>query len=148
MVSRLSIALLAGCLVVAPHLVVAQAPGGEVTFKVPLNLTKLSTDIAKVRVSCRLQSTALVAVNSSGQQAHDMVVGIDVPVSNGQVVTTATVVFSNFTLTNPGGATATYQCTLMGLDNTGSGSNFSETNPDPKFRLTPTPAPLTGTFAW
>jgi len=148
MVSRLSIAILAGCLVAAQALVVAQAPGGDVTFKVPLNLTKLSTDITKVRVSCRLQSTALVAVNVSGQQSHDMAVGIDVPVSNGQVVTTATVVFSNFTLTNPAGATATYQCTLMGLDNTGGGANFSESSADPKFRLTPTPAPLTGTFAW
>ena len=148
MVSRLSIAILAGCLVVAQDLVVAQAPGGDVTFKVPLNLTKLSTDITKVRVSCRLTSTALVAVNSSGQLTHDMVVGTDVPVSNGQVVTTATLVFSNFTLTNPAGVSASYQCTLMGFDNTGNGSNFSESSADPRFRLTPTPAPLPGTFTW
>jgi hypothetical protein len=148
MVSRLSIAILAGCLVAAQDLVVAQVPGGDVTLRVPLNLTKLSTDITKVRVSCRLQSTALIAYDLQGQESHGMAGGTDVPVSNGQVVTTATVVFSNYTLTNPGGATASYQCNLVGFDRTGISSNFTESNPDPKFRLTPAPGILTGTFAW
>lgn len=148
MVSRLSIAILAGCLVAAQALVVAQVPGGDVTFKVPLNLTKLSTDIAKVRVSCRLQSTVLTTINAEGQQTNSMSVTTEIPVSNGQVVTTATVVLSNFSLTNPAGATASYQCSLMGFDRTGNGSNFSESHPDPKYRLTPAPAPLAGTFMW
>jgi hypothetical protein len=43
MVSRLSLAILVACLVAAPDLVVAQVAGGDVTLKVPLNLTKLST---------------------------------------------------------------------------------------------------------
>ena len=148
MVSRLSIAILAGCLVAAQDLVVAQAPGGDVTFKVPLNLTKLSADITKVRVSCKLQSTVLTTINAEGQQTNSMSGITEVPVSNGQVVTTATVVLFNYTLANPAGATASYQCSLMGFDRTGNGSTFSESHPDPKYRLTPAPAPQTGTFAW
>ena len=148
MVSRLSIAILAGCLVAAQGLVVAQVPGGDVTFKVPLNITKLSADITKVRVSCKLQSTVLTTVNAEGQQTNSMSGNTEIPVSNGQVVTTATVVLSNYTLTNPAGATATYQCSLMGFDRTGNGANFIESHPDPKYRLTPTPAPFNGTFAW
>jgi hypothetical protein len=148
MVSRFSVAILAGCLLAVQAPLVAQYPAGDVTLKVPLNFTKLSTELARIKVSCRLQSLALIAVDLQGQETHGVATSIDVPVSNGQAVTTVTVVFSNFSLTNPAGVTANYQCSVMGFDRTGSGSSFSETSADPKYRLTPAPAPLTGTFTW
>ena len=38
----------------------AQSPAGEVTFEVPLNLTRLEPDITKVRVTCSITSRAIV----------------------------------------------------------------------------------------
>ena len=148
MASRLSLAILVACLVAGQNLVVAQVPAGDVTLKVPLNLTKLSADLVKVRVSCRLQSTAINAFNANGEQTHDLFVTNEVPVSNGQVVTTLSIVFTNFTLTNPAGVSASYGCSLGGTDKLGQGSVFNDSNPLLAFRLTPTPANLAGTFTW
>jgi hypothetical protein len=148
MVSRLSIAILAGCLVAAQDLVVAQVPGGDVTLKVPLNLTRLSTDITKVRITCTLYSAALRAYDLQGQETQRISVITEVPVSNGQLVTTSSVVFSKFTLINPAGATAIYDCSLVGTDKTGLSAIFTDSSPFPQFRVTPTPANLKGTFAW
>ena len=146
MVSRLSIAILAGCLVAAQD-AVAQVPGGDVTLKVPLNLTKLSTDITKVRVSCTLDSAALRS-DAQGRLTTRIFADTEVPVSNGQLVTALSIVFSQFTLISPAGATATYNCSLDGTDRTGRTALFTDSSPFPQFRLTPTPAPLIGTFAW
>jgi len=148
MISRASLAILVICLVAAHAPVVAQIAGADVTFKVPLNLTKLSPDITKVSVRCRLDSTALVGVNGSGQQTHTLTVTTEVPVSNGQVVTTLTIVFSQFTLVNPTGVSASYGCNLTGTDKTGAVSSFTDSNPLPQFRVTPTPRDLAGTFTW
>lgn len=148
MISRASLATLVICLVAAHAPVVAQVAGGDVTFKVPLNLTKLSTDITKVSVRCRLDSNALVGIDALGQQTHSLSVTTEVPVSNGQVVTTLSMVFSKFTLVNPTGATASYGCNLMGTDKTGAVSSFTDSNPLPQFRVTPTPRDLAGTFTW
>ena len=73
----------------------------------------------------------------------------EVPVSNGQLVTTLSIVFSKFTLMiNPAGATATYQCILEGSDRTGLWGLFTDSSTQPQFRLTPNTAPLRGTFTW
>ena len=148
MASRLSFAILAAFLVAAPEVAVAQVAGGDVTLKIPLNLTKLSADLVKVRVSCTLQSTALRTSDAQGQETNRAFVTSEVPVSNGQVVTTLTLVFSKFTLINPAGVTAIYACSLGGTDKTGAGSVFNDSNPFLPFRVTPTPANLTGTFTW
>lgn len=148
MASRLSLAILVACLVAAQDVAVAQVAGGDVTLKVPLNLTKLSTDLVKVRVSCALQSTALRTIDAQGQETQRAFVTSEVPVSNGQVITTLTLVFSKFTLVNPAGVTATYGCSLGGTDNRGQGSVFEASNPFLPFRVSPTPANLTGTFTW
>lgn len=147
MTSRLSLAILVACLVAAPDVAVAQVPGGDVTLKVPLNLTKLSADIVKVRVTCTLASAAMTA-NSPDLDPHRMSRSNEVPATNGQVVGTATLVFSNFTLTNPAGATATYICSLYGIDKTPTTQFFLDSSTFPQFRVTPTPAELRGTFAW
>jgi hypothetical protein len=69
-------------------------------------------------------------------------------VSNGQVVTTLTFVFSKFTLINPSGVTASYRCNLAGVDKNGMTAMFVASNQFPQFRLTPTPDDITGTFTW
>jgi hypothetical protein len=99
-------------------------------------------------VTCRLQSTVLKAYDLAGQETNAIAVTTEVPASNGQVVTTLSVVFSNFTLTNPAGATASYECSLAGTDRTGASSIFTDSTPFPQFRVTPTPANLSGTFTW
>ena len=148
MASRLSLVILVACLVAAPDVAVAQIPGGDVTLKVPLNLTKLSTDIVRVRVICGLQSTALIAINAEGRETHYIGVTIDAPASNGQVVTTLTFVFSKFTLVNPSGVTASYRCNLAGIDKAGQAALFNASHDLPQFRVTPTADDLIGTFTW
>ena len=147
MASRLSLATLVACLVAAPDVVFAQVPAGDVTLKVPLNLTKLSADLVKIRVSCQLQSTALRALDAQGQETQRIMVTTEVPVSNGQVVTTLTFVFSKFTLINPAGVSASYSCFPNGTDRTGLSGPLTDTQP-PQFRVTPSLGSLNGTFTW
>jgi hypothetical protein len=149
MASRFLLAILVACLVAAPRVAFAQVPGGDVTFKVPVNLTKLSADIAKVRVSCVLFSDAMTAVNHVLDNVHRSMVSTEIPAVNGQAVGTATVVFSNFTLTNPAGATAGYLCELFAIDKAGKMGGFGDNGfTAPYLRVTPAPMNITGTFAW
>ena len=151
MTSRLSLAILVACLVAAPDVAVAQVPGGDVTLKVPMNLTKLSTELAKVRVSCQVDSTAL-RYDEQGRTTTTIFADSGyIPVSNGQVITTASIVFSKFSLmNNPAGVTATYSCSLDAVDRAGLEGLLTTTRPQiyPQFTLTPTPAVLRGTFTW
>ena len=149
MTSRLSLAILVACLVAAPDVAVAQIPGGDVTLKVPVNFTKLSADLAKLRVSCTLDSPALMYDEQGRTSTRIFADSGQLPVSNGQFVTTLTIVFSKFTLkSNPAGITATYRCDLDGEDKTGFGAPFTASSSYPAFKLTPTPAALIGTFTW
>jgi hypothetical protein len=149
MASRLSLAILVTSLVAAQDLVVAQVSGGDVTLQIPMKLTKLSTDITKVTVSCTLDSQALRYDEQGRQTTRIFADSGDVPVSHGQLVTTLSIVFTKFTLMiNPAGVTATYSCFLTGTDRTGMTANFSDSSTFPQFRVTPTPPPLRGTFVW
>ena len=148
MASRLSLAILVACLVAAPDVAVAQVPGGDVTLKVPLNLTKLSTDILRVRVYCQLKSTALRALDAQGRETQLVSVTNFFPVVNGQVVTTVTAVFSNFTLINPSGVTADYRCNVAGIDKNNVTAMFNDAHQLPQFRLTPSVDDQAGTFTW
>jgi hypothetical protein len=147
--SSITAAIVLGSMLAIPNRSTAQTPAGDVTFKVPVNLTRLSLDITKVRVDCRLQSNAILFVDPQGQETHSMRVQTDIPVTGGQLVTTATVVFSNFSLLNPSGVSASYECDLLGYSATqATWSPFSASAPVPAFRLTSTPAPIPGTFVW
>ena len=149
MTSRLLLAILVTCLVAGQDLAVAQVAAGDVTLKVPVNLTKLSTDLVKVRAACGLRSTAIRFVNpTTGQETQTVVASVEAPVSNGQVITTLTVVFSKFSLVNPAGVTATYQCDLLGTDRTGLSGTLTEGQPVGAFRLTPSLGTQSGTFTW
>jgi hypothetical protein len=147
--ARLSFAILVACLVAAPDVAVAQVPGGDVTLKVPVNFTKLSADLAKIRLSCSLDSPALMYDEQGRTSTRIFADSGRLPVSNGQFVTTLTVVFTKFTLkSNPAGVTATYRCDLDSEDRTGFEAPFNASSQYPAFKLTPTPAALTGTFTW
>lgn len=147
---RTSTVLLTACVLAASTAVSAQTNAGDVTLRVPLNLTRLSPEIAKVVVSCKLESGAIGDQN--GQPTPDRYVVLDakkeIAVTGGQVVTTADVVFSIPSLVNPSAYQAIYGCRLTGITKAGRSDGFSATTPDPVFRLVPTPVNFEGTFAW
>jgi len=143
MSARLLLTLATIGLLTMPARGFAQATGPTVTFTVPVNLTKLSQDITTVHVSCKISSTAITGLDKS------RIGGVNLPVSGGQVVTTATVVVTLDLTDNAAGTAATFKCYLSGFS--GSLQNydsFSETQANPAFRVTPTPLALTGSFVW
>lgn len=139
----------------------AQMIPGDVTFEVPLNLTRLASDITKVKVGCSITSAAFP------KQPETKVIQIisaqvELPVSAGQLVTTARVTVpitaDNFVdpvtmiRQDPTGKSAEYQCDLRGFTGvwqvfTGVSQVPNEKNPNP-IRLSPAPVPITGTFTW
>ena len=142
--ARIVVVALTACLVAAPNLVVAQTTtGSDVTFKVPLNLTQVSSDIAKVALWCVISSTAITTRDGKLFKQEEL------PVSGGQLVTTATVVVAVSGLYNPVGKVAGYECRLSGFSTSLQRWDvFSETQTVPAFRLSPTPGVLQGSFVW
>jgi hypothetical protein len=142
----------------APGVVQAQTIIGDVTFEVPINLTRLFGDITKVAVWCTISSDALIGTRTKKLGAQ-----LELPVAAGQLVTTARVVVPvpttafidpTMTITNePTGQPATYQCSLSGFSvlptTYGGGWNlFTADSPNESFKLTPAPSPITGSFVW
>lgn len=136
----------------------SQTVPGDVTFEVPLSLKQLWGEITKVAVSCKISSDALVGTRNKQLQAQ-----LELPVAAGQLVTTARVVvsvpstaFTDPTMVitgSPTGKPASYQCSLSGFSmlpatNGGGWKVFDAASTNPSFRLTPTPLPIEGTFAW
>ena len=93
-------------LLLAPAPLAAQSVSAEVTLKVPLNLTQFGPDLAKVRVGCTITSDAITNRDAN----HAISKTAEVPVSGGQVVTTASVVFAFTNLDNPTGKEAKIVC--------------------------------------
>ena len=143
---RMPAALAALCLLI-PAAATAQTKA-EVTLRVPLNLTKLSTDIERVYVVCTLTSNAFSAAGPGGGSVNKQ---LSIPASNGQVVDTASVVFS--ASLDPAKLrsypTASYQCRLSGFSASLQRADaFSDSHATAAFRLSPTPAVLSGSFNW
>ncbi len=68
----------------------AQQAPVEVAFEVPLNLTRLASNIPKIRVQCELRSNAIIeSISVPGSQALRRVVEVEIPVTQGEVVQTA-----------------------------------------------------------
>jgi hypothetical protein len=101
----LSLAVCATALLV-PRSTNAQTQA-QVTLNVPVNLTELAQDISKVRLGCRIQSDPITAPDGVAESF------LEAPTSDGQIVTTLTVVLS-FTMNNPAGKLATVRCNLEG----------------------------------
>ena len=120
-----------------------------VTFLLPVNLTQLSPDLEKVRLSCNLLwNSALTkpSLPATWPRAEDFAM-----VVSGQVITTMKVEFviGSGWLTDPIGKQADYQCVLEGYSTTlQRWGFFSDTAPEPAFRLKPAPGPINGTFIW
>lgn len=136
----------------------SQTVPGDVTFDVPLNLTRLWGEITKVAVFCKISSDALVGTRNKQLQAQ-----LELPVAAGQLVTTARVVvsvpstaFTDPTMAitgSPTGKPASYQCSLSGFSmlpasNGGGWNTFSAESTNMAFRLTPTPSAIAGSFVW
>jgi len=153
-----------GCLLIAGQ---ASAASSDVTFQVPLNLTKLAADITKVAVTCAVFATAgrqqdgpivsnlpAVLANANFPGTPWGVKKEEIPVTGGQVVTTkAVLVAINDTQTwhqaDHYGETLAYVCYLEGFSaRLQHWDSFSETQATDVFRLSPTPAEITGTFTW
>jgi hypothetical protein len=134
----------------------AQQAPVEVTFAVPLNLTRLPSVIPKVRVICTLNSSAIVeSINVPGSRPLQRVVSSEMPVSQGEVVQTAQLVITldPSELDAPSGKQAQYECRLDAFvstfqswqpfrDSVRSGSIMVS------LVVTPDPAPITGIFVW
>lgn len=141
---------------------------GEITFTVPVNLTQLSSELSKVRVTCGISSEAITVNREvAGKTAQGPATGPgsiaarqEFPVVGGEVKTTATLVVSTAgVLDNPIGKPAVYNCTLDGFSVAQQRfipfnytMDFQTT--EPAFRLTlpgnsqPVLLRLTGTFTW
>ena len=124
----------------------ASAGPYDVTFQVPLNLTRLAMGVVRVRVTCVVNSTALPGGGAIGN--------VDFAVSGGQVITTGTVVVPVTSLdTSNGKTSANYRCVLQAFETTAGvsridvGSDFTN-DPTSQFFLSPVPMPLSGTFTW
>ena len=123
----------------------AMAGPYDVTFKVPVNLTRLATTLTQVRVTCAVTSPAI-----STPTAGTATGSVDFPVSAGQVVTTATVLVPVTSIdTSNGRTSASYRCTITGkIPGVLTWESFWDGSAREEFRLSPTLNPITGTFTW
>lgn len=138
----------------APPAAAQQVPV-EVTFEVPLNLTRLPSRIPKVRVRCELRSSAIIeSINVPGSQPLLRNAEVEVPVSQGEVVQAARIIFTlqPQELDNPSGKQASYECELRAYDSAGQAriafGDSQATRNYSSMNLTPAPAPIAGTFVW
>jgi hypothetical protein len=139
----------------------AQTMPADVTFEVPINLTRLAAGITQIDVACSIASDAIVGRVTRGVTYAKLAGHVVLPVTNGRVVTTANVVVTVApgALLDPIGKSATYDCMLTGYSagtragRTGGGvpagwDIFDQNSAKPSFRVSPTPQRLTGSFTW
>jgi hypothetical protein len=127
------------------------AQSSDVTFAVPVNLTKLSPSISKITVYCFIDSGALPQLSGQQNALRRVQNQVEITVSGGQVVQTVNVVVPVGSLDLSKGTSATYACKLSGYsDRTKITLQFSDNPPatQSEFRVSPTPSDLNGTFNW
>ncbi len=130
----------------APASASAQTVQAEVTLKVPVSLTQFGPDVSKVRVGCNIRSDAI----TNGDANRSISKVQEIPMSGGQLSTTASLVFSFTALDNPVGKNAIITCSLDGWSTsqstwvqfTGGASNPSFKTNGPSIGL------LDGAFVW
>jgi hypothetical protein len=149
MTSRSVCAAITTVLLAVPASVTAQTASTEVTIKIPVNLTSFGPDVAKVKVWCNLNSDAIT--NGTGTGNHYLQQVQEIPVSGGQVTTTASLVFSLTQLDNPVGKTANLNCAIQGWSTTEQvWRGFMATSPNPSFKSLSGDAfgTITSSFTW
>lgn len=132
----------------SPTIVNSGFSSSDVTFSMPLNFTRLSSDIAKIAVYCYIDSAALTPPkpgesSRAGKQ-------VEYPVAGGKVVTTATVVVPIGILVDPAGKQATYTCNVTGFSTAlNKWDKFDPSQTTLAFKLSPaSPQSVSGTFNW
>ena len=122
MQANVAVAALLLCILTFFGEVGAQTIPGDVTFEVPINLTRLSPSLSKVAVTCALGLTSdptrlIHSMDTTYSKEGDVFFNrVELPVSAGQVVTTARVVIAvpSFAMFKPG-AVLNYQCALSAM---------------------------------
>lgn len=119
-----------------------------ITLEVPVNLTKLSSEVTQVEANCNLISNA-ITTGSVGMSPNVMIGRDRLTVLGGQLVSTFRVVFEipASALSAPIGKTAEYQCNLVGYTSKGA-AGFSEDDPTSPMYMKPAPKTIVGTFVW
>lgn len=118
---------------------------GDVTFEVPIKLTRLSPYLSKVAVTCKF--------GLRGELDQGLSNRVEIPVSAGQIDTTVRVVIAvPATSRFKPGQSLNYECTLSALSldpKAGSGwQPLSQKAINTSLQVSPTPVPITGTFTW
>lgn len=152
---RATVGVLVSCVSMLFGEVSAQTVPGDVTFEVPINLTRLSSYISKVAVTCQFGTRIDPNIGTIGTTSGSTGVlykMVELPVSAGQAVTTAHVVVTvPSTPDFKPGQSLMYQCALTALSSEpGVGSSWQPFDPKygTSFNVAPTPLPITGPFTW
>ncbi|MGH8250227.1 MAG: hypothetical protein ACREVI_05945 [Steroidobacteraceae bacterium] len=130
----------------------AQQDPADVTFNVPVNLTRLPSALTKIKVTCELHSNAIIQHPASVLPAYRRDAQSEVPIVQGEVAETVQVVIplTSRDLDNPSGKQAFYNCLLFAYRQS---DNFwqnltTATSLSAPFILTPQPQRITGSFVW
>lgn len=130
----------------ASGLAAAQTAPLDVTFAIPVNLTRLPPDLTRISLRCTIDSRELASKTLHGQA--------ELPVVQGEVVTTAQVVVPVAAAelrASAAGTAAGYTCRLFGFHEHPNNAwhEFQLTSSaDTTCRLTPRPTPISGSFNW
>ena len=154
---RLTVGVLVSCFLTLFGEVSAQKTTGDVipgdvTFEVPINLTRLSSALTKVAVTCMFGPTIDPNKGITSYGGDVLSNRVEFPVSAGQVVTTARVVIAApaTPLYKPGTVLA-YECALSALSSdpmAGGWQPLGGKVPVASLQVSPVPLPIKGTFTW
>jgi hypothetical protein len=150
---RATVAVFLLCLAMLFGEVSAQTIPGDVTFEVPINLTRLSPYLSKVAVTCMFGTTIDPNMGMTSSGTDVLSNRVELPVSAGQVVTTARVVVAvpSTPLFKPG-QILNYQCDLSALSSepmAGSGwQPLGQKAAAVSLQVSPSPFPIKNTFIW
>jgi hypothetical protein len=126
----------------------AQAPtNADVTFVVPLNLTRIPATVIQVYLQCSIESYAFGY--RPGSRPGVALAMVELQPSAGSVVTTAQVVVPVPlpTAQSYAGQQASYTCEVWGHTASGQDGGFTAQSTNATFKMTPTPS-IMGTFVW
>lgn len=126
---------------------------GDIIFEVPINLTRLSSSLTKVAVTCMVGLTIDPNKGMTSSGIDVLSNRVELPVSAGQVVTMARVVIAApATPLHKPGTVLNYECALSALSSdpmAGSGWHpLGEKVPVASLQVSPVPLPIRGTFTW
>lgn len=146
MTSRLATVILPALVLLAPAAVVGQVQT-QLTITMPIRVTLIGPDVSKVMVSCQLSSSA---IPQSGMNRTFPSAKVEFPLSDGELTTDASLVFSLAGLVDPKGKEASVLCNITGWSVSRSQwVEFTPTTTNLSFRTTdPTTTSFKHDFTW